>query len=321
MPVILAPQAAQTPPPDYASSVRPMASFNTPSLHNRYQQLICLVRHVPQAQQTPPPDYAFSVRRVAVVGAGVAGLQTARALQKQGLAFVVFEEYEDVGGVWRANYADYKLQGGLSQQYYLQYHHVNSAVPVRLRRMRMLAACGARIMPTTSYRVSAPSSAATITVANETIRAEPLPLGSWRHIYSMVRQLEQRLCKGWKVVLVLRAALNIHTEQTLTNICQPGRFCVVCGCLGGSPPVSAARDGSQADGLCRCVRAVPWNVYEFPEFRYDKAKYKLGFLEQPTGTLVQEYIRDYTTHFGLRPHIRFNAWVQQLNAPAGAVWF
>ncbi len=40
-------------------------------------------------------------QRVAVIGAGAAGLVTARELQRAGHAVTVFEQAEDVGGVWR----------------------------------------------------------------------------------------------------------------------------------------------------------------------------------------------------------------------------
>jgi cation diffusion facilitator CzcD-associated flavoprotein CzcO len=50
------------------------------------------------------------VKRVAIVGAGVAGLQTARFLSEKGLACCIFEKAKDVGGVWRDNYADFGLQ-------------------------------------------------------------------------------------------------------------------------------------------------------------------------------------------------------------------
>ena len=50
------------------------------------------------------------VKRIAIVGGGVAGLQTARALSKIGKECVVFEKSDNVGGVWRANYADFGLQ-------------------------------------------------------------------------------------------------------------------------------------------------------------------------------------------------------------------
>lgn len=50
------------------------------------------------------------VKRVAIVGAGVAGLQTARALTKIGKEVTIFDKAETVGGVWRANYADFGLQ-------------------------------------------------------------------------------------------------------------------------------------------------------------------------------------------------------------------
>lgn len=50
------------------------------------------------------------VKTVAIVGGGVAGLQTAAALTKVGLSCTIFEKSEDVGGVWRKNYADFGLQ-------------------------------------------------------------------------------------------------------------------------------------------------------------------------------------------------------------------
>lgn len=48
---------------------------------------------------------------MAIVGAGVAGLQQARALQKRGIAFTVYEAADDIGGVWRSNYAGFGAQG------------------------------------------------------------------------------------------------------------------------------------------------------------------------------------------------------------------
>lgn len=50
------------------------------------------------------------VKRVAIIGGGVAGLQTARALSKIGKEVVIFEKSSSVGGVWRENYADFSLQ-------------------------------------------------------------------------------------------------------------------------------------------------------------------------------------------------------------------
>ena len=44
------------------------------------------------------------MRKVAVIGAGVAGLQTAKALREIGLDVTIFEKSENVGGVWRKNY-------------------------------------------------------------------------------------------------------------------------------------------------------------------------------------------------------------------------
>lgn len=50
------------------------------------------------------------VKRVAIVGAGVAGLQTAHLLSEKGFECYIFEKADDVGGVWRENYADFGLQ-------------------------------------------------------------------------------------------------------------------------------------------------------------------------------------------------------------------
>ena len=54
---------------------------------------------------------AFShVKRVAIIGGGVAGLNTARALAARGLQCTIYEAREDTGGVWRSNYAGFGLQ-------------------------------------------------------------------------------------------------------------------------------------------------------------------------------------------------------------------
>lgn len=50
------------------------------------------------------------VRRVAIVGAGVAGLATARRLLAQGLECTVFERSGELGGVWSTGYLNFGLQ-------------------------------------------------------------------------------------------------------------------------------------------------------------------------------------------------------------------
>jgi 4-hydroxyacetophenone monooxygenase len=42
--------------------------------------------------------------RIAVIGAGVAGVATATALHAAGLEFVVYERQDGVGGLWFQNY-------------------------------------------------------------------------------------------------------------------------------------------------------------------------------------------------------------------------
>lgn len=53
---------------------------------------------------------ALPPRRVAVVGAGVAGLQAVRALKARGLDVTAFEGASKVGGLWKANYANFGVQ-------------------------------------------------------------------------------------------------------------------------------------------------------------------------------------------------------------------
>ena len=52
----------------------------------------------------------FSGERVAVLGAGVSGLQTVRALRAKGFDVTAFEATPTVGGLWRQNYLSYGVQ-------------------------------------------------------------------------------------------------------------------------------------------------------------------------------------------------------------------
>lgn len=51
-----------------------------------------------------------NVRRIAIVGAGVAGLATARVLLQQGLDCTLFERGTKLGGVWTVGYANFGTQ-------------------------------------------------------------------------------------------------------------------------------------------------------------------------------------------------------------------
>eukprot|EP00877_Chromochloris_zofingiensis_P008224 jgi/Chrzof1/3655/Cz13g03280.t1 len=48
---------------------------------------------------------------IMIVGAGVAGLQAARALLRRGFDVLVIEQNTDLGGVWTKNYSGFGLQG------------------------------------------------------------------------------------------------------------------------------------------------------------------------------------------------------------------
>ena len=78
-----------------------------------------IVRNAMRAQHHPPATNfqyrSFSTqqqqqRKVAVVGAGVAGLQAVRALKAHGFPVTAFEASSTVGGLWQANYANFGVQ-------------------------------------------------------------------------------------------------------------------------------------------------------------------------------------------------------------------
>lgn len=51
-----------------------------------------------------------AVKSVAIIGAGVAGLATARVLIQQGIDCTVFERAPLLGGVWRDGYSNFGVQ-------------------------------------------------------------------------------------------------------------------------------------------------------------------------------------------------------------------
>ena len=54
--------------------------------------------------------YLTNVKKVAIIGAGVAGLSTAKALLAEGLDCTVFERGAKLGGVWAAGYSNFGVQ-------------------------------------------------------------------------------------------------------------------------------------------------------------------------------------------------------------------
>lgn len=69
-----------------------------------------LAKRLEQARIGDVPSSFEHVKRVAIVGGGVAGLQTARGLTRIGKEVTIFEKSDNVGGVWRANYDNFGLQ-------------------------------------------------------------------------------------------------------------------------------------------------------------------------------------------------------------------
>ena len=70
-----------------------------------------LTDRIAQANAAVPAVLNFSkVKKIGIIGAGVAGLQTANELRKAGFEVKIFEKSAGEAGVWRANYADFGLQ-------------------------------------------------------------------------------------------------------------------------------------------------------------------------------------------------------------------
>jgi cation diffusion facilitator CzcD-associated flavoprotein CzcO len=51
-----------------------------------------------------------NVKRVGIIGAGVAGLATAKTLQSEGLECAIFERAERLGFVWADGYSNFGVQ-------------------------------------------------------------------------------------------------------------------------------------------------------------------------------------------------------------------
>ena len=51
-----------------------------------------------------------SVKTLAIIGAGAAGLVTAKTLLARGYSCTVFERSQALGGVWAAGYSNFGLQ-------------------------------------------------------------------------------------------------------------------------------------------------------------------------------------------------------------------
>ncbi|NQV20806.1 MAG: NAD(P)-binding protein, partial [Rhodospirillales bacterium] len=51
-----------------------------------------------------------NIKRVGIIGTGVAGLSTAKALLANGLDCVLFERSDRVGGVWADGYSNFGVQ-------------------------------------------------------------------------------------------------------------------------------------------------------------------------------------------------------------------
>ena len=51
---------------------------------------------------------------VCIIGAGVSGLQCARAILKTGLDVVVLDRQQELGGVWAANYSGLRTTGPIA---------------------------------------------------------------------------------------------------------------------------------------------------------------------------------------------------------------
>eukprot|EP00439_Symbiodinium_sp_Y106_P080462 s2_g19.t1 len=79
-------------------------------LHPTTEEAKTLSSRIAKAVLRPVDNDFGHVKSVAIIGAGVAGLQVARRLMEIGISCTIFEKSENVGGVWQQNYADFGLQ-------------------------------------------------------------------------------------------------------------------------------------------------------------------------------------------------------------------
>ena len=75
-----------------------------------------IVRWTPWTFIPPSGDMA-DAKHVAVIGAGVAGLQAGSSFLQAGWKVSFYEKSANVGGVWQKNYDGYKLQVTVGEEF------------------------------------------------------------------------------------------------------------------------------------------------------------------------------------------------------------
>jgi dimethylaniline monooxygenase (N-oxide forming) len=92
------------------ASIFPRLTFSLANNLNKHRPSITKFNYYQQCQSSFSTTSSAPPLRVAVVGAGVAGLQAVRTLKARGLDVTAYEGASTVGGVWEANYANFGVQ-------------------------------------------------------------------------------------------------------------------------------------------------------------------------------------------------------------------
>ncbi len=255
------------------------------------------------------------IRRVGIIGAGVAGLATAKTLLVEGIECVVFERGERLGGVWADGYLNFGVQiqkelyefpdwplppetpnftpGGIFQQYLEDYcDHFGVRPHLHLN---------ARVTSVERRRDGASGWAVTVETGGETA-TEVFDLvvvatGLYSETPNMPEYPGQDEFRGQV----------LHISQVKTREPLEGRRVAVIG-YGKSATDVAGEAAAVAKDVHLVFREAHWPI---PRKLAGVLPFKWGMLHRLTAALIPPYIRP-------SPVVR---WVHSLGKPLGWIFW
>ncbi|MEE8511433.1 MAG: FAD-dependent oxidoreductase [Acidiferrobacterales bacterium] len=236
-----------------------------------------------------------NVERVAIIGAGVAGLATAKTLLAEGLDCVIYERAERLGGVWADGYSNFGVQtqkelyqfpdwplpegtpnftpGPVFQQYledYADYFEIRS----RIRLRAQLVALAPRTDGAPGWTVSVEEDGRT---RQEDFDMIVIATGLYSNIPNMPDFPGQEEFRGEV----------LHISQVKTRASLEGKRVAVLG-YGKSATDAALEAAAVAKEVHLVFREAHWPV---PRNLGGILPFKWGMLSRMTGALLTPYPR------------------------------
>lgn len=235
------------------------------------------------------------VERVAIIGAGVAGLATAKTLLAEGIACTLFERRDKLGGVWADGYSNFGVQvqkelyefpdwplgdaasnftPGPEFQRYLEAYVDRFGLRPHLRLGARVTALARRAPPTAGWNLSVEQNGEAL---QETFDLVVVATGLYSET-PYIPELPERARYGGQV---------LHVSHLKTRAPLAGRRVAVVG-YGKSATDAALEAAAVAEEVHLVFRDAHWPV---PRNLAGLLPFKWGMLSRMTATLAPPYLR------------------------------